>query len=72
MNAGCAVVSVDYRKSGEAPSRAALADVKAAVRFVRANAAEYGFDEDNIAIWGESAGAYLRAHDRRSHQRSRS
>ena len=59
VNAGYAVVSVDYRKSGEAAFPAALADVKAAVRFVRANAAEYGFDEDNIAIWGESAGAYL-------------
>lgn len=59
VNAGYAVVSVDYRKSGEAAFPAALADVKAAVRFVRANAAEYGFDENNIAIWGESACAYL-------------
>lgn len=57
--AGYAVVSVDYRKSGEAAFPAALADVKAAVRFVRANAEQYGFDADNIAIWGESAGAYL-------------
>lgn len=56
---GYAVVSVDYRKSGEAAFPAALSDVKAAVRFVRANAEEYGFDTDNITIWGESAGAYL-------------
>jgi len=56
---GYAVVSVDYRKSSEAIFPAALADVKAAVRFVRANAAEYGFDEERIVIWGESAGAYL-------------
>ncbi|MDE7272846.1 MAG: alpha/beta hydrolase [Lachnospiraceae bacterium] len=56
---GYAVVSVDYRKSSEAVFPAALADVKAAVRFVRANAAEYGFDEERIAVWGESAGAYL-------------
>lgn len=56
---GYAVVSVDYRKSAEAAFPAALADVKAAVRFVRANAEEYGFDADNITIWGESAGAYL-------------
>lgn len=56
---GYAVVSVDYRKSTEAPFPAALADVKAAVRWVRANAALYGFDSDRIAIWGESAGAYL-------------
>lgn len=56
---GYAVVSVDYRKSGEAVFPAALSDVKAAVRFVRANAGEYGFDTEHIAIWGESAGAYL-------------
>ena len=56
---GYAVVSVDYRKSSEAVFPAALADVKAAVRFVRAHAEEYGFDPDHIAVWGESAGAYL-------------
>lgn len=54
-----AVVSVDYRKSAEAVFPAALADVKAAVRFVRANADTYGFDAEHIAVWGESAGAYL-------------
>ncbi len=56
---GYAVVSVDYRKSSEAQFPAALADVKAAVRYVRANADEYSFDSDSIVIWGESAGAYL-------------
>lgn len=56
---GYAVVSVDYRKSSEAVFPAALSDVKAAVRFVRANAERYGFDENKIVIWGESAGAYL-------------
>ncbi|MCC8137605.1 MAG: alpha/beta hydrolase [Clostridiales bacterium] len=59
LDNGYAVVSVDYRKSSEAQFPAALADVKAAVRFVRANAEEYGFDADSIVIWGESAGAYL-------------
>jgi len=58
---GYAVVSVDYRKSSEATFPAALADVKAAVRWIRANAEEYGFDTDNLTIWGESAGAYLAA-----------
>lgn len=56
---GYAVVSVDYRKSGEAAFPAAVADVKAAVRFVKANAGEYGFDPEHVAVWGESAGAYL-------------
>ncbi len=56
---GYAVVSVDYRKSAEVVFPGALADVKAAVRFVRAKADEYGFDTEHIAVWGESAGAYL-------------
>jgi len=56
---GYAVVSIDYRKSGEAPFPAALADTKAAVRWVRENAEALGFDAENIAIWGESAGANL-------------
>lgn len=58
---GYAVVSVDYRKSGDAVFPAALADVKAAVRYVRANAEKFDFDTDKIVIWGESAGAYLSA-----------
>ncbi len=56
---GYAVVCVDYRKSSEAVFPAALADVKASVRWVKANAGRYGFNTENITIWGESAGAYL-------------
>lgn len=56
---GYVVASVDYRKSGEATFPGALSDVKAAVRYLKANAAEYGIDPERIVIWGESAGAYL-------------
>lgn len=56
---GYAVVSVDYRKSGDETFPAAVADVKAAVRYVRAKAEMFDFDTDKIVIWGESAGAYL-------------
>lgn len=56
---GYAVASVDYRKSGEAVFPGALSDVKAAVRFLKANATEYGIDPEKMVIWGESAGAYL-------------
>ncbi|MGN1232627.1 MAG: alpha/beta fold hydrolase, partial [Candidatus Cryptobacteroides sp.] len=59
LEKGYAVVSVDYRKATEAVFPAALADVKAAVRFVKAHAMDYGFDPEHIAMWGESAGAYL-------------
>lgn len=56
---GYVVASVDYRKSGESAFPGALSDVKAAVRYLRANADEYGIDPERVVIWGESAGAYL-------------
>ena len=56
---GYVVASVDYRKSAEATFPASVSDVKAAVRFLKANATTYGIDSGRIAIWGESAGAYL-------------
>jgi acetyl esterase/lipase len=34
-------------------------DVKAAVRWIRANAGKYNFDPDKIAVWGGSAGGNL-------------
>ena len=57
--AGIAVASVDYRLSGEAVWPAQLHDAKAAVRWLRARAAELGIDPDRIAAWGESAGGHL-------------
>ena len=59
LNHGIAFVSVDYRLNSEAAFPAQIYDVKAAVRFVRAHAAEYGIDADRIAIAGTSAGAHL-------------
>lgn len=59
LEKGYAVVSVDYRKATEAVFPAALADVKAAVRFVKAHAMYYGWNPEKITVWGESAGAYL-------------
>ena len=56
---GYVVASVDYRKSTESTFPGALADVKAAVRYLKANADTYGIDTEKIVIWGESAGAYL-------------
>jgi acetyl esterase/lipase len=38
---------------------AQLFDVKAAVRWLRANAATYSLDPERIAAWGGSAGAHL-------------
>ena len=54
-----AVVDVGYRLSGEALFPAQIQDCKAAVRWVRANAAKYGLDPDHIGAWGSSAGGHL-------------
>jgi acetyl esterase/lipase len=59
LEAGYAAASLNYRLSGEALFPAAVQDVKAAVRFLRANADEYGLDPDRFAAWGESAGGNL-------------
>jgi acetyl esterase/lipase len=59
LDAGYAAASLNYRLSGEALFPAAVQDVKAAVRFLRANAGEYGLDPDRFAAWGESAGGNL-------------
>ena len=61
MSQGYIVVSIDYRLSGEAPFPAAIEDCKAAVRWIRANAAAYHFDPDHIGAWGHSAGGHLAA-----------
>jgi acetyl esterase/lipase len=59
LKRGYAVVAVNYRLSGEAKFPAQIQDVKAAVRWIRAEAARYGFDPCRIAAWGGSAGGYL-------------
>lgn len=56
---GYVTVSIEYRRSREAPFPAALEDTKCAIRWLRANAAEYGVDPDRIAILGGSAGGHL-------------
>jgi acetyl esterase/lipase len=59
LNRGYAVVDVGYRLSGEAIFPAQVEDCKAAVRWIRANAAEYGLNPDRIGAWGSSAGGHL-------------
>lgn len=56
---GYALASVNYRLSGQALFPAGAQDVKAAVRWLRAHAAQYGLDTDRFACWGESAGGYM-------------
>ncbi len=54
-----AVASINYRLSGEAQYPAAVQDVKSALRFLTFNASTYGYDANDLVIWGESAGGYL-------------
>jgi acetyl esterase/lipase len=59
--AGFAAASIQYRTSQEAPFPAAVQDAKAAIRWLRANAAAYRIDPDAISAMGGSAGAHLAA-----------
>ncbi len=58
---GWAIASVDYRLTPVARFPAQVHDIKAAVRFLRAKAADYGFNAEKIAIAGNSAGGHLAA-----------
>ena len=58
---GFATASLDYRLSTEARFPAQVHDIKAAIRFLRAEGPKYGFRTDRIAIAGASAGAHLAA-----------
>jgi acetyl esterase/lipase len=59
LSHGFDVASIDYRLTKEATWPAQINDTKAAIRFVRANAAKYNIDPDRIGLWGMSAGGQL-------------
>ncbi len=61
LKRGYAVASVNYRLSAEAVFPAAVNDMKAAIKFLRAGAARYNLDPARFATWGGSAGGYLSA-----------
>lgn len=64
---GIAVASISYRLTSQAGQfgdqqvsfPAQIHDVKAAVRWLRANAATYGLHAGRIGAWGSSAGGHL-------------
>jgi len=62
-DAGFAWFSISYRLMNNDMTQfgAAVEDVKAAIRFVKAHAAEYHVDPERIALVGESAGGQLAA-----------
>ena len=58
---GYVAVTAEYRLSLEAPYPAAVHDLKAALRWMRAHAKEFKLDTTKIATYGTSAGAQLAA-----------
>jgi acetyl esterase/lipase len=58
---GYAVASINYRLSPEAPFPAQIEDCRAALKFLRADAATYHIQSDHVGVWGGSAGAHLAA-----------
>jgi acetyl esterase/lipase len=56
---GFTAIPTEYRLTGESPWPTQIHDVKAAIRWVRANAAELGVEPDRIVLEGFSAGAHL-------------
>jgi len=57
--AGFAAASIGYRGAPDATFRATVSDTKAAVRFLRANAARFNINPDRIGAFGQSAGGHL-------------
>ncbi len=58
---GFAVVSVEHLNSGDGKWPVQIQDIKAAVRWLRANAATYNFDVTRFAACGSSSGAHMAA-----------
>lgn len=53
--------SINHRSTMEAPHPAQIHDVKAAVRWLRANAEKYNINPEKIGVWGHSSGGHLSA-----------
>jgi acetyl esterase/lipase len=61
LTRGYALASVNYRLSGEAIFPAAVQDLKASLRWLRANCRHYHLDPERIAACGGSSGGNLAA-----------
>jgi acetyl esterase/lipase len=61
LPAGLAVAGVSIRSSSQTTFPGQLYDIKAAIRWLRANAANYNLDPDHIGIMGDSSGGWAAA-----------
>jgi len=59
VDKGWVVASLNYRFTQHAIFPAQLEDCKAALRFLRAHAADYHIDKTRVVVWGASAGGHL-------------
>ena len=59
LNNGFAVVSINHRSSADAVWPAQLHDIKAAIRFIRANATKFSLDSSFVGVTGFSSGGHL-------------
>lgn len=59
LEGGFAVIAINHRSSSDAAYPAQINDVKAAIRFIRANADQYKIDASFIGITGFSSGGHL-------------
>jgi acetyl esterase/lipase len=59
---GYVVASVEYRTVTTCATYTdSVADIKSAIRYLRAHADRYGINIREVAVWGQSAGGYLAA-----------
>jgi acetyl esterase/lipase len=59
LAAGISVAAINYRLAGQVPLPAAHEDAQRAVQTLRAKAAEWNIDKDQVGAFGGSAGAQL-------------
>ena len=59
LKEGFAVVNINHRSSSDAKFPAQIQDVKAAIRFIRANSATFSLDSNFIGMTGWSSGGHL-------------
>jgi endo-1,4-beta-xylanase len=58
---GYAVASIDYRSEASTPIASQVADAKAAVRWLRANASRFNIDPTKVGVFGHDTGGTIAA-----------